>query len=110
MRWLALGILMSVVCVASFAHASTGSPGPATKRDTTEASPKAVGARKSQPIRATKASPNHSATLTLDEPVQPETATSSTVETIKSLANGDSLVNPWMPGRGAIGVNVKVTW
>lgn len=37
-------------------------------------------------------------------------ASSPVLPRIKALANGDSLVNPWIPGRGAIGVRVKVTW
>ena len=37
-------------------------------------------------------------------------ASDASLSKIKALANGDNLVNPWVPGRGAIGVRVKVTW
>jgi hypothetical protein len=48
--------------------------------------------------------------LILDQPVEIKNAESSSLKTIKSLATGDSLINPWVPGRGALGVKVQVTW
>jgi hypothetical protein len=48
--------------------------------------------------------------LILDPPPEVRIHSSGSEETIKSLASGDSLVNPWLPGKGAIGVKVKVTW
>lgn len=53
-------------------------------------------------------SPDHK--LILTPPVQVKEPGVGALGTIKSLANGESVVNPWMPGRGAIGVKVKVTW
>ena len=56
--------------------------------------------------------PNASAhrKLVLDAPVQVKEPGGDSLKTIKSLANGDSLINPWVPGRGAIGVKVQVAW
>lgn len=48
--------------------------------------------------------------LILTPPVRLKEPEVGALGTIKSLATGESLVNPWMPGRGAIGVKVKVTW
>jgi hypothetical protein len=109
MRWLALGVLTCVVCVATVAHASTGSKGPSQKGDSVAPTRKAAGAPSTQ-RRDTTEHARRSSKLILDEPVSPQTTTSPTVESIKSLANGDSVLNPWLPGRGAVGVNVKVTW
>ena len=48
--------------------------------------------------------------LVLDAPVEVKEPEGESLKTIKSLANGDSLINPWVPGRGAIGVKVQVAW
>lgn len=48
--------------------------------------------------------------LILDVPPEPKDNSIGAADTIRSLASGDSLVNPWFPGKGAIGVKVKVTW
>jgi hypothetical protein len=110
MRWLALGALMCLVSVAPIAHASTGRQGPSQKRDSVAPARKGGPAISAEQQRVNLGSRRQSSKLILDEPLSPRSPTSPTIESIKSLANGDSLLNPWVPGRGAVGVNVKVTW
>jgi hypothetical protein len=109
MRLVVLGVLTSLVFVVSSAHAATDAAGFVPQRRSGEAGHTARGVTAEHRGGSTERQ-TRSKKLVLDEPVIPQAATSSTVETVKSLANGDSLINPWVPGRGAIGVNVKVTW
>jgi len=109
MRLVVFGFLTSLVFVVSPAHAATDAGGFLPQRSSRDAPHIPRGAAEEERNGHTEPQ-KRSSKLVLDEPVTPQAATSSTVETAKSLANGDSLLNPWVPGRGAIGVNVKVTW
>lgn len=109
MRLVALSVLMCLVCVASVAHASTGLQGHSSKQGGLAAERKPDRPLVAKP-RGKAAAKEKRPKLILDEPAPMNTTISPTVKSITSLTNGDSLVNPWFPGRGAVGVNVKVTW
>ena len=101
----ALALLL--ICTSS-AHAVSGKPPQAIRssnccRDRGPLNPQV----KRIPIEP-KASTHRK--LVLDAPVEVKEPEGESLKTIKSLANGDSLINPWVPGRGAIGVKVQVAW
>ena len=100
-------LALLLICTSS-AHAVSGKPSPAIRssdccRDRGPLNPQV----KRIPIEP-KASTHRK--LVLDAPVEVKEPEGESLKTIKSLANGDSLINPWVPGRGAIGVKVQVAW
>ena len=101
----ALALLL--ICTSS-AHAVSGKPPQAIRssnccRDSGPLKPQ---------VKRIPIEPNASThrKLVLDAPVEVKEPEGESLKTIKSLANGDSLINPWVPGRGAIGVKVQVAW
>jgi len=101
----ALALLL--ICTSS-AHAVSGKPSQEIRssdccRDSGPLNPQ---------VKRVPIEPNASThrKLVLDAPVQVKEPGGDSLKTIKSLANGDSLINPWVPGRGAIGVKVQVAW
>ena len=103
----ATALALLLICTSS-AHAVSGKPSQALRssdccRDSDPHNPQ---------LKRVPIEPNASAhrKLILDAPVQVKEPEGDSLKTIKSLANGDSLINPWVPGRGAIGVKVQVAW
>jgi hypothetical protein len=108
MKWLAVTVLTSVALGVNLAHAVSQKHGQSFSQPPTITShTKQVSSTKQG--RSTGSSITHQR-LILDAPIHVKESNGGSLQTIQSLANGDSVINPWMPGRGAIGVKVKVAW
>lgn len=110
MRSVFFGLAACLVWVTAVAHASTGNPSSSLQKVTETTTRTIAPTHKVGKPRHAAPREAISSRLILEEPVTVKAQSSGAVEKVKSLATGDSALNPWFPGRGAIGVNVKVTW
>ena len=110
MRLVFFGLVACLIWVTSEAHASTGSPSSSLRR-VTETTTRTIApghkVGESRHAAPREALPSR---LILEEPIKVKDLSSGAADKVRSLATGDSVVTAWFPGRGAIGVNVKVTW
>lgn len=110
MQWVFISVAACLVWVTSAANASTGSPS-STLQGVTETTTRSMEPAHKD-LNKPRVTPREAlpSRPILEEPIKVKDLSSGAADKVRSLATGDSAVNAWFPGRGAIGVNVKVTW
>jgi hypothetical protein len=108
MRSVVFGIIFCLVLNASAAFGLTATESLSAGRGASLPQAKSTTSRRTK-ISDTNSTPPKGR-LFVEPPAQERDEGSSTSRALKALASGDSTVNPWFPGRGAIGVQLNLSW